>query len=113
MYIGNEDTSKTTLIACVGPYNGSAYIAAQIRFSDDFDLSVLPSSLRAHRLMTIRFSSVRGNEKNEGGMKRLKRILKVLEAYQTKIIMPYKNSITLEQLFEIACLTILFKLFLT
>lgn len=102
MYVGTEDTSKTTLIACVGPYDGSTYIAAEILFAKDFDMSVLPASLRAHRLMTIRFSAVRGNEKNEGGMKRLKRILKVLEAHQTKVIMPYKNSITLEQLFEIA-----------
>lgn len=102
MYIKDEDTKTTTLIACVGPFDGSNYTAAQILFAEDFDMSILPASLRARRFMTIRFSAVRGNEKNETGIKRLKRILKVLEAHQHKVIMPYQNSVTLEQLFEIA-----------
>lgn len=104
MYVGNEDRTTQTLISYVGPTSAehTAYLAASIRFADNFDLSALPKSLRAHRLMTVRCTPRNDNEKNEAGIKRLRRILKALEGTPVKVIMPYTNSITEQEFFALA-----------
>ena len=101
MYVGNEDTKTQTLIAYVGKTSPEQhnYTAAQIRFADDFDISSLPKIVRAYRSMTINCTPRNGNEKNEAGIKRLRRILKALEGTKVKIITPYGNSITEEEFF--------------
>lgn len=101
MYVGNEDTSAQTLITYVGPTSAehSSYMAATILFAKNFDVASLPKSVRAHRLMTVRCTPTSGNEKNEAGIKRLRRILKALEGTTVKVIMPYSNSITEDEFF--------------
>ncbi len=101
MYIGNKDTTTQTLIIYVGQTNAghSSYTAAQIRFADNFDMASLPKSVRAHRLMTVNCTPTKGNEKNESGIKRLRRILKALEGTPVEVLMPHINSITENEFF--------------
>jgi len=101
MYVGNEDTKSQTLIAYVGPSTPEQanYLAAQIRFADDFDTASLPKSVRAYRRTTIDCTPRAGNQKNETGVKRLRRILKGLEGTKVKVVTPYANSITEKDFF--------------
>jgi len=103
MYVGNEDTATQTLITYVGNLAGhSSYTAAKILFADNFDMASLPKSVRAHRLMTVNCTPTKGNEKNESGIKRLRRILKALEGTPVKVLMSSANSITEEEFFALA-----------
>ena len=101
MYIGSENTDTQTIIQYVGPKDASHtdYLAAMIYFSADFDLSALPKSVRAYRMMTVRCTPSASNEKNEAGIKRLRRILKALEGTPVKVTAPYSNSISEEEFF--------------
>jgi hypothetical protein len=101
MYVGNENTATQTLITYVGPASAkdTGYLAATILFAESFDLSALPKSLRARRMMKVVCTPTSANEKNEEGIKRLRRILRALEGTPVKVIMPYGNSISEEDFF--------------
>lgn len=102
MMTANHDTKTTTLIAFFGKPELNSYIGAEILFADDFDYEALPKSVRAHKMMTINCSRRAGNEKNEAGLKRLRRIQKALEGHKVEVVMCYGNSITEEEFFAIA-----------
>ena len=102
MWIKDVDTTTTTLVEYIGPSaaDHSSYLAAKIRFADNFDYTTLPKSVRAAQLMTINCTPKAGNTKNETGVKRLRRILKALEGTPIETRMSYSNSITEEEFFR-------------
>lgn len=102
MYIGDQDTKATTVIQYFGPVTAehSEYTGVTILFADDFDHKALPKSVRAHKMMTIDCTPRAGNELNETGIKRLRRILAALEGTPVVRTMPYGNSITEEEFFS-------------
>lgn len=104
MYVGNENTTTQTLISYTAPLDGeqNKYAGVSILFADDFDMSTLPKSVRAHKLTRIHCSPSKGNVKNEAGIKRLRRILKALEGHNVKVLMPYANSVTEDDFFAFA-----------
>jgi hypothetical protein len=91
------------MIQYIGPVTAehTNYVAVHIRFADNFDLTALPKSANARRLMRIDFTARETNAKNEAGMKRLARILKALDGTPVKVGMPYGNSITAERFREL------------
>lgn len=95
------DNTNTTLFNYIGPSqpDHGEYVAVQIRFAEDFDISTLPKSVRAYPCMSINFTPKEGNAKNETGLKRLRRIMKALEGRNVEVVKRYANSLTEEEFF--------------
>ena len=102
MYTKGQNTDTDTLIAYVGPSQDAhgEYLAVEILFAETFDISGLPKSVRAKRMMWINCTPRDGNAKNEAGVKRLRRILKALDGTPVKVLQCYGNSITEAEFFK-------------
>jgi hypothetical protein len=90
--------TQVSFIAPVTPAH-SNYVAVQIVFADGFNLETLPKWVRAHPMMTIDCTPREGNQKNEQGVKRLRRILEGLRGtsvYEKK----YSNTLPMEEWLE-------------